>query len=269
MQSTLGKGSSTKDLIIQILSEEWPLTTKQIFERLTKKSGKSSTYQAVHKTLKQMLTEQVLELQDKKYVISKKWIETNKSKYETLLKFYSGSSEKKGSFKHLEFDSLLEWGQFIIFHFYFDYPNSEKKASVCFWRHTVCSFGLSEEETEACKKLFAYAPHYGISKSTTFLDDWSAKYLGKLGKKCICGKAYSPPDYTFVQGNHLLFTFFPKELEKVFNNFYETVEELGSEEASKYMSMITTKTKIFGIIIEDKELADFWRKEAASLFGRN
>jgi len=78
------------------------------------------------------------------------------------LKRYSSISEKTGSFKHLEFNSLLEWGKFLIHNYYFDYPNNNKQPCVCFWKHTICSFGLSEEDNEACRKIFASADHYAI-----------------------------------------------------------------------------------------------------------
>jgi len=59
------KNKSTQDLIIEILSNEWPLTTKQIHNRLKRNHAKNISYQAAHKTIKQMLEEKIL-LKEKK-----------------------------------------------------------------------------------------------------------------------------------------------------------------------------------------------------------
>jgi hypothetical protein len=160
----------------------------------------------------------------------------------------------------------MEFGKFLIHNYYIKYPNPEKKEAVCFWKHTICSFGLSEEDTEVCKKIFAYAKHYSVCPNNTFLDKWAADYLAKLGKSSVCGVTYSAPDYTFVQGDYTLFAFFPIKLEKEFTELYKNIKEFGSTEANKYLAFVTTKTKIFVIILENKKLADFWRQEAIELY---
>jgi hypothetical protein len=268
MQLPIGKSSTTKDTIIQILSEEWPLTVKQIYERVQKKADKAITYQAVHKTLKQMFVEGVLEFSDKKYSVSKKWLKNNKLIYDALLHSYS-VKEQPGSFVHLEFDSLIEFGKFLIHEYYIRWPNPDKKSAVCFWKHTLCSFGLSEESNAICRQLFAYTAHYAISPNKTFLDLWSGDYLIKLGKKVVCGVNYSAPNYTFIQGDYVMFAFLAPDFEIEFDNLYANTKKLGSDEANFYLTLVTKKTKIVCTIFQDETLADLWRKEATSIFDRN
>jgi len=270
MQPTLGKGTSTKDTIIQILSEEWPLSVKQIYERVKKKSDHPLTYQAVHKVIKQLLGEGIVELKGKNYILNKNWLKQTHSAYEGLLKNYSIVSEQTGQFRHLEFDSMMDFGTFMINGFYLNNSlNPKKKECVCFWKHAICSFGLSEENNEACRRIFAYATHYGISASNTFLDRWASDYLTRFGKNCACGVKYSAQDYSFVQGDYLMLAFLPSDFDKEFSDFYETAKEFGSAEAKKYFDLITKKIKIFVVIFEDEKLADFWRQEAISLFQRS
>jgi len=69
-----GYGSSSKEIIIQILSEEWPLSSKQIHSKI-RRYGKSVSYQAVHKTLKELIKNNVLKRSDsKKYKINLTWV---------------------------------------------------------------------------------------------------------------------------------------------------------------------------------------------------
>ena len=48
------KGFSTKDLIVSILSEEWPLSAKEIFKRTQRGFEADVSYQAVHKVLSEL-----------------------------------------------------------------------------------------------------------------------------------------------------------------------------------------------------------------------
>ena len=43
--------TSTREKIISILAADWPLTGKEIYNKLSKENGFTATYQAVHKTI--------------------------------------------------------------------------------------------------------------------------------------------------------------------------------------------------------------------------
>ena len=74
------KGKSTQELIIEILSNEWPLTTKQIFNKLKRNYGLNISYQAVHKKLKEMIEEKTLSKNKAELTINYSWIK-NLSNY--------------------------------------------------------------------------------------------------------------------------------------------------------------------------------------------
>ena len=52
--------SSTKEAIINILAENWPLTAKGLYFEIRSRKLFHVSYQAVHKTLNQLETEHVL-----------------------------------------------------------------------------------------------------------------------------------------------------------------------------------------------------------------
>ena len=70
-----GKSGSTRDLVISVLSKEWPLTSKEIFARLVKAFASPVTYQAVHKTVAQLVDQKVLVRTDSKYAINPQWLD--------------------------------------------------------------------------------------------------------------------------------------------------------------------------------------------------
>lgn len=51
----LGKKKTVKDYIISILSSEWPLSSRKIYNILTKRYNVAVSYQAVHKAIKELI----------------------------------------------------------------------------------------------------------------------------------------------------------------------------------------------------------------------
>ncbi|MBT5424526.1 hypothetical protein HOK76_08580, partial [archaeon] len=67
--------TSTKDKIIGILATSPNINTKKINSILKKQYALNVTYQAVHKTLKQMVEQGMVEYDGKNYGIDKQWVE--------------------------------------------------------------------------------------------------------------------------------------------------------------------------------------------------
>ena len=81
----LSAAKSTKDQIISLLSENWPLSAKEIYNRLQREQASEITYQAVHKTLGEMSEEGILTKEEKGYRISDSWIKNLKEFSNCLL----------------------------------------------------------------------------------------------------------------------------------------------------------------------------------------
>ena len=79
-------------MIIQLLSEEWPLTLKQIHSKL-KRRGKTISGQAVHKTLKEMVKNNLLKrTTNLEYKINLHWIYRVEKTCNIILSQYSSKN---------------------------------------------------------------------------------------------------------------------------------------------------------------------------------
>lgn len=74
----LGGKGTLRDDILNTLSKENFLTAKEIFTRVKRQGEKDVTYQAVHKTIKQMVEKKVLMKEKQHYSIAKEWVEQAK-----------------------------------------------------------------------------------------------------------------------------------------------------------------------------------------------
>ena len=68
----IGTGTSLKDRIFSVLSNEWPLSARKIFHKI---GEDSVTYQAVYKVLRELLDHKVIKQQDQQYFMNIEWLE--------------------------------------------------------------------------------------------------------------------------------------------------------------------------------------------------
>ena len=261
---------STKDKIISVLSNKWPLSAKELYNILQREHGAEVSYQAVHKILNELQEEKILEKNGKSYQISKEWIQQVKRFGSELEENYTNG--KKIDFEHFEsmhlvFDSFMELARFIINDYFQKFPTPTGKESVCYWRHAFGIIGMSETEYNNLKKMFSETTHYGICRSDSFIDKWFSEYYKKINKRCVTGIDYPFHDETYVFGDFICFAFFPKEFTKKIDKFYATMKEANSETLQKYSEiLLNEKVKIDVLITKNPTLANFMREYAVKAY---
>ena len=66
-------GRELRDSILSVLAVQWPLSAREVYTHVTKSHKITITYQGVHKTLKQMVSEGVLLIEGGKYLVNVQW----------------------------------------------------------------------------------------------------------------------------------------------------------------------------------------------------
>ena len=147
-----------KGKIIDLLSNNNPLTAKQIYSKLQRQYSLASTYQAVHKTLKQMLEESVLIKEKTTYSLNPEWVDNYKRNAEQLSeKIRSENKEtnlkelEEGEIKHFHFKGILELGWFLVDKLMIA-PNPQKNPAIALWRFCYSIVGLEEKHLTGLKK---------------------------------------------------------------------------------------------------------------------
>lgn len=142
--------SSTSWKIIQIVSSECSLTSKEIYNRLKKKYNVSITYQAVYKDIQHLFGHSILIKEKMKYSINYRWVDNTKRELEIILKkrldSYCTYSSKNLTVYHVntlkELDNLIQ--KKVL---YIAYENKIRKT---YWKTPHCwwllGYPLEEEE---------------------------------------------------------------------------------------------------------------------------
>ena len=83
------KMTSTREQIIRILSEDWPLSAKRIHNQLKKRFASGVTYQAVHKLLNILRDERILIQVGYNWKLNKSWMDSQLLFFKKVNRSYS------------------------------------------------------------------------------------------------------------------------------------------------------------------------------------
>lgn len=82
------KKRNVRETIISILSKEFPLSIKKIYNKVKKEHNLDVTYQAVFKIIKEMIEDNILEKLDKEYKLNINWIKDLENELKIIKRNY-------------------------------------------------------------------------------------------------------------------------------------------------------------------------------------
>lgn len=171
--SALSFGANpTKETIVELLSQEWPLSAKKIFHKLSKRHNLSITYQAVHKALTELTEKNIIEKTKDGYHINKLWIK-ELGEFSQKLEEELESPNQKREIKTTHKLSFKVHRDFIKFHLDLmeDTIKKEGKINMIFqFRHVPYLHVLSNEDLQRIGPLMSKIKWSIISRNSTPLD---------------------------------------------------------------------------------------------------
>ena len=230
------KHSSTKDLVVSILSEEWPLSAKELFSRVLKQSEHGVSYQAVHKVLLELCGQGVVCRAGHSFELDKNWLEAQKSFFERVNSNYLGSKDRydlspdfKGTVK-MHFD---DYTKFVV-----TLANILKNRSVVgagsetgigILTHAYWPLRFSFDDIYLLKAMVASnEAGYAVIKKDSPLDRWVVKEYLKAGfkkAKIVSTLAYLTEDL-FIHGDGIITIHFSDETMEMLDEVYSRVDNI-------------------------------------------
>jgi len=265
------KPKNTKDAVINILTYDWPLTLRQIYYKLKKKYGYSSSYQSVYKAVKELKESHVLLDNKKKYEINVGWIkklqsftdivETNYYATEKLQNISGLKDSKAGQdLIILTFETLFDAEKYL---YYFMKTKLLKKnnQAVCFqltneWRPL---FYLRAEYNYYKKLLKLGHQFYFLCSGDTALEKKYREFYLSFGTNYKIIKSEHPNE-TISFSSYFIQIFIPESLKN------QIKKHLKAENVLALLKTLEEKCSIKLVINKDEELADSFRKQVLKKF---
>lgn len=264
-----------RDTIISILTSEWPLTAKKIYNKV-RQNGHNVSYQAVYKTLQEMTADGKLIRQNKEYKISLSWIEKIDQLTSNIKNVYKGSAVAVDILlkdrTNLTFSTVMGLYRFILDLCSLGAIKNSIASSVslAYMKHAWYAFVGSEREQEQFRQFMSFTQGSIFVGGNSAIDKLLATYYMEIGKNV---KVYTNTDIKLnfdrvVIADFIIDVYFPKEITYIFDWSYTSSNVLSDAKLKKlYDTILYKETEIHVIVNRNKKIADRIRDNALRYFG--
>jgi hypothetical protein len=275
----LKEKNSVKSLVLETLMNEWPLKTKPIYNRITKKYGLNVSYQAVHKVVKQLEKQKILGRKKEGYFISEEWIKEIDNLIDSLLDSY----KKKKPLHSKGLSDFKEEGdtQTLVFESFGDAERYRKKLQAeyfaqqkpkepycAIYKHLKSPLVFSEKTFKAIELVTqTQTKCYLISNGKTVVDKWCADYYKNKTIRVALGIECAKTCETMVLGDTITQTYIPKKIEEHIEKVYNEVEDASKIYVPEFYSEVyESKEKTKMIVYKNAEFASQIREKVMQPF---
>ena len=240
---TLGKPKNVKDAVIAVLTNEWPLSAKKIYNRI-RNMGLNVSYQAVHKALCELLQSQILVKMGGGYELNMEWLNEIKK----FIEFAGTSYEKNKSYQLSEnsfnFDNHHDYLLFLV-KFLTEVSKYYNEMGVAHLKHLNWPFTTSQIEYEMLKKMFkSYKKIYLLCKSSGYSDKIISKFYNKITDNISVkfGVNCAVDCETYVCGDFIIQIYYEDRTEKIINQAYKDLKGSMPSAFDKFLGDLFKKT---------------------------
>lgn len=261
--------ASTKQKIISVLSAEWPLTTKQIFERLQREYSAEISYQAVHKVIKELQEDQVIERKNEGYQLNVEWLQKSKKTLEDVEKRYMQNKKIKipENFRgtiEVEFDSfskLTVWSAELFASRVL--VSDGDNTLIGYMRYGFWPLTFNFNDFLLLLRLLGKSANgYPILKNRTPFGEWvMGQYMKAGAVKGTFDNELDLDHDVFIHGDCLVEVFTEPKFDEYMKETYNKIKNLND----LFQNFTTNKepqTKIRVVITKNPDLAKFLKREA-------
>jgi len=267
-----------KNLIIEILAGEWPLTAKKIYHKI-KKKGKTVSYQAVFKSLQQLVDQKVVKKKQYNYSLDEEWVTEKADFYDGIKKKYLGDEE--------DYERLILKNRSITFKFKNIYrfysiflgllgklnylTKKEDYIGYGDVRNLYWTFFKGEKEKKLLDKFFSsYNEAYILCKNKnkgnmliredykSYNKNFNINFNNECATECD----------TIIGGDYVVQIYYSKEFNETLDKLFSEIENRDAESLNKLGGLLfSKKVPITMIVTKNKDLTKIKKQRIRREFG--
>ncbi len=274
MLPLVGDKKSTRDYLVTILGDEWPLSIKRLHNIMRKRYSYNVSYQAVFKTVKEMVSQKILKETKEGYSINMEWIkdihdltERIRSNYSTTQRMTAVKgvidTKVKDDLMVLTFETLFDVEKYLYYlekNFLFKF----KGQTICrayhhdwkFWFYTRAEHNRMKLLSTTKSELLC------LCEGSTVLDRKAAEFYNKYDKvKVITGVPLAGGIHTEVFGPYHIQIILQPELLAALEKLFRMTKSVKNLDYPKFIETLEKKSEIRVIITENRAVADEIKKK--------
>jgi len=272
------KKNSSKDIMIRILSANWPLSIKKIKTHLKRDYGISVSYQGIYQSLNELIEKNIVEKKNNEFLLNIDWIRGIQEFGKSVEQSYKGQRKIIGSgikSAQMTFNSGYDLFKFIL-DMITDHINSfsdeEKKKggldlAYVQQTHLWSPFVATKGDYKQIKELGKYGSVYYLCKNNTLMDKMLTKFYESFNAKVKLNSDVASDADIYVIGDWTIQVFLPIEIKKQINNAYSSTKDILSFDIIKFywnlghmnqeFEVLVNKTPSLAKIIKEQVRANF------------
>lgn len=252
----INKKNSSKDMVINILTKNYPLTIKKIYNYAKKNYNYSLTYQSIFKAVNELLKNKVLIKNNSQYEINISWIKKLQSFTDIVETNYYAEKiiEEKNKQKEniiiLNFESIFDAEKYLYYFVKNELKKMKHEEVIYTTNNDWKVFFYQRAEYNYYTKLMGLGHRFFfLSSGKTKVEKKTQNFYKKLGIK-IRKKSTTPED-TIIFGNYFIQLFI---LEKTREKICKALEV---EDELELINILDKKEDLIRLIIhKDKNLTN-------------
>lgn len=271
---------SVEDLVFTILIKEYPLRIIDLMNFVRKRYGKNVTFQAVRKSVLQLLKREVLIEEKGKYKINKEWVLKSKTLIDNLYEELTTSKIKpkniesiNGEISVLNFYSLNEMMKFwenLVDDWFKKFKKGDYNINCYQSAHVWEGFLHPDVETNLMSQSKKNGiESYNLIIGNTPLDKQISKFYSTLGLKVHIAPSNSSFDKSYYVGTYgdlIVQTQYPKQIVDLLDNFFKKTKSLKNVDLIELSNIVNKKIPMKLTIIKDLAMAKQINKSILSQF---
>lgn len=250
------KKRSSKDLILEVLSIEWPLSLKEIYNYCKKEFKYSGSYQSIFKSINELIANKILTKKDKLYEINISWIKNLQSWTDVVeTNYYSESrikdfSKKSSDISIINFNSVFDCEKYLYYFVKNELKKIKNKRVVYEMNNLWKVLFYMRAEYNYYTKLIKLGHEFlFLTRGNSEIENQAKTFYKKIGISVRNKKEESPMD-TIVFGKYYIQIFIPENLREKINKFLNNNQEMN------LLEILDNDANVKVVIHEDLELAN-------------
>ncbi|MFH1056505.1 MAG: hypothetical protein V1717_01775 [Candidatus Micrarchaeota archaeon] len=277
MFAVSAEAKNLKTAIISTLANNPGLGAREVFGEISKGHDYDASYQKVHKALRQLKKDSVLDKRRTKYVLSKDWLRDIKEflfdledayiyqrptnimelpNYGSVTIRNNGPIAEPYVWMLKQANKLKEYGK-------------KPLEAVCIQRRSWPLLILTGKNYQTFKKTFNDRKQYALIGENRKIDRYFAELWKESGFKCRLGAEEAKINDSMVCGDFIFQVFHDNKTKKQWDRFYDFLSKSTSQsliEAHRIAFETTAKSEM--VVTRNAEFAEQIREKARAKFGK-
>ncbi len=194
----------SREAILNVISREWPLPAKVIYNRVRKDHKLSLTYQAVFNLLKELVKDGILSKEKQKYIMNPSHVESQLSFYSEIRKKYvdDGLIRAVKNDEVFTFASIRKTMEFLFKNLQNDYFGESDDLYIEIKRFYLVP--LSNSELVMIREFAKRKRIHIFCRGNSWIDIFAAKFLRSLGIDVHLNVGWGSPANMILYGNSVI-----------------------------------------------------------------